>query len=141
MPPTRLPAPVARRRFCELGPLLDGRWLRLLAFFHLPPTLPVLLLLAFIPILLRQVVFYYNAWYSAVVSGRIGLRMRVQTLDATLSADPEFFARHAVGDLVGIVINQTTAAGQAVLAVIKQLSIALLDRGVRGDPLRDLGAR
>jgi subfamily B ATP-binding cassette protein MsbA len=93
---------------------------------HLPVTLPVLLMLAFIPILLRQVVFYFNAWYSAVVAGRIGLRMRVQTLDIVLSADPEFFSRHAVGDLVGVVINQTTAAGQAVLAVIKQLSIALL---------------
>ena len=52
--------------------------------------------------------------------------MRVQTLDTILSADPEFFSRHAVGDLVGVVIDQTTAAGQAVLAVIKQLSIALL---------------
>ena len=47
-----------------LSPVLD--------FLHLPVTLPVLLALAFIPILLRQVVFYFNTWYSAVVSGRIG---------------------------------------------------------------------
>ena len=46
----------------------------MLEFLHLPPTLPVLLFLAFIPILLRQVVFYYNTWYSAVVSGRIALQ-------------------------------------------------------------------
>lgn len=97
-----------------------------MSFLHLPVTLGILLLLAFIPILLRQVVFYFNAWYSAIVSGRIGLRMRVQTLDTVLAADPEFFSRHAVGDLVGVVIGQTTAAGMAVLAVIKQLSIALL---------------
>lgn len=95
-------------------------------YFNLPVTLPVLLAMAFIPILLRQVVFYFNAWYSAVVAGRIGLRMRMQTLDKILEADPEFFTRHAVGGVVGIVVGQTAAAGQAILAVIKQLSIALL---------------
>jgi subfamily B ATP-binding cassette protein MsbA len=92
----------------------------------LPRTLPVLLALAFAPILLRQVVFYGNTWYSAVVAGRIGLRMRMATLDAVLHADPEFFTRHTVGHLTGIVITQTAVAGQAVLAVIKQLAIGLL---------------
>ncbi len=104
-------------------------WLALsefMEFFNLPVTLPVLLAMAFVPILLRQVVFYFNTWYSAVVAGRIGLRMRMQTLDAVLDADPEFFDRHVVGHLVGVVIGQTTAAGLAVLAVIRQLSIALL---------------
>ncbi len=104
-------------------------WSAISAFmeaFNLPLTLPVLLLLAFIPILLRQVVFYFNAWYSAVVAGRIGVRMRMQTLDAVLDADPEFFTRHPVGRLVGVAVTQTLAAGQAVLAVIKQLSIGLL---------------
>lgn len=95
-------------------------------FLHLPVTLPVLLLLAFIPILLRQVVFYFNAWYSAVVSTRIGMRLRMQTLDTILDADPEFFSRHSVGHLVGVVINQTGVGGNAILAVIRQLSIALL---------------
>jgi ABC-type multidrug transport system fused ATPase/permease subunit len=92
----------------------------------LSPTLPVLLLFAFIPILMRQVVFYFNTWYSAVVASRIGIRMRMQTLDAILAADPEFFARNTVGRLVGIVVTQTGMAGAAVLAVIRQLSIALL---------------
>lgn len=99
---------------------------RLMDALHLAPTLPVLLLLAFIPILLRQVVFYFNAWYSAVVSNRIAVRMRLGALAATLDADPEFFTRHSVGHLVGVVIAQTAAAGNAVLAVIKQVSIALL---------------
>ena len=104
-------------------------WTALASFmelFNLPVTLPVLLAMAFIPILMRQVVFYFNTWYSAVVSSRIAIRMRMQTLDTVMDADPEFFARHAVGKLVGIVIGQTSAAGAAVLAVIKQLSITLL---------------
>ena len=98
----------------------------ILNVLHLPVTLPVLIVLAFIPILLRQFVYYFSTWYSAVVSGRIGLRMRVQTLDTVLAADPEFFRRHAVGDLVGVVIGQTAAAGTAILSVIKQISITLL---------------
>jgi ABC-type multidrug transport system fused ATPase/permease subunit len=99
---------------------------RLMDALSLPVTLPVLLAMAFVPILLRQVVFYFNTWYSAVVSSRIGLRMRMQTLDAVLVADPEFFTRQSVGQLVGVVITQTGAAGNAILAVIRQLSIALL---------------
>ena len=95
-------------------------------FFNLPVTLPVLLVLAFVPILLRQAVFYVNAWYSAVVSTRIGLRLRMQTLDAVLEADPAFFARHPVGHLVSVILTQTAVGSSAILAVIKQLSIALL---------------
>ena len=94
--------------------------------FNLPVTLPVLLVLAFIPILLRQAVFYVNAWYSAVVSTRIGLRLRMQTLDAVLEADPAFFARHPVGHLVSVILTQTAVGSSAILAVIRQLSIALL---------------
>lgn len=104
-------------------------WESIAAFmdvFNLPVTLAVLLVLAFIPILLRQVVFYFNTWYSAVVAGHISVRMRMVALDSILDADPEYFARHPVGELVGIIITQTTNAGAAVLAVIKQLSIALL---------------
>ena len=95
-------------------------------FLHLPLTLIILLLLAFVPILMRQVVFYLNAWYSAVVANRIGVRMRIQTLNAVLDADPAFFDRHSVGHLVGIAVTQTEAAGEAILAVVKQLSVALL---------------
>lgn len=92
----------------------------------LPLTLPVLLLLAFAPILFRQVVYYFNAWYSARVSTRIGVRMRMKTLDTVMDADPEFFVRHPVGEIVGVVIVQTAAAGAAILAALKQLSIGLL---------------
>ncbi len=104
-------------------------WSSVAAFLHalhLPVTLIVLLLLAFIPILLRQIVYYFNAWYSAIVANRIGVRMRVKTLDAVLAADPEFFDRQPVGHLVGIAVTQTEAAGEAVLWVVKQLSVTVL---------------
>lgn len=99
---------------------------RLMDLFGLQVALPILLLMAFVPILLRQVVFYLNAWYSAVVIGRIGVRMRMKTLDAVLDADPEFFTRQSAGHLVGIVVTQTLMAGQAVIAVMRQLSVTFL---------------
>lgn len=88
--------------------------------------LPLLLVLAFTPILLRQAVFYFNAWYSAAVSSRIGIRMQLKTLDTLLDADPDFYSRNQTGYIVGVLFNQTAAAGQAVLAVIRQISVALL---------------
>lgn len=90
------------------------------------PTLPILLLLAFTPILLRQVVFYFNTWYSTVVSSRIGIRLQMKTLDTVLGADPEFFTRNPVGRIVGVLFGQTGAAGAAILAVIRQISVVLL---------------
>ncbi|MBS3956573.1 MAG: ABC transporter ATP-binding protein [Clostridiales bacterium] len=99
---------------------------RLMEFAGLPVTLPVLLLMAFVPILMRQVIFYLNAWYSAIVAGRIGVRMRMATLDAVLDADPEFFTRQSAGHLVGIVVAQTGLAGAAVLAIIRQLTVTFL---------------
>lgn len=95
-------------------------------YYGLPMTLPVLLSLAFVPILLRQVVFYFNAWYSAVVAANIGVRMRMYAVRRILKADPIYFARHPLGELSGIIITQTVAAGLAVIAVMKQLTIALL---------------
>ena len=104
-------------------------WQGIAAFMdalHLPETLPILLALAFIPILLRQAVFYANAWYSAIVASRIGLRLRADTADRVLSADMEFFSRHAVGWIVGVTIGQTGVGSVAVLALVKLLTIALL---------------
>jgi len=99
---------------------------RLLEALQLPLTLPVLLGLAFTPILLRQVVFFFMAWYSTVISSRIGIRLQMRTLDTILDADPEFFTRNPVGRIVGILFGQTGAAGAAILAVIRQISVVLL---------------
>lgn len=99
---------------------------RLMDFVGLPITLPFLLLMAFVPILMRQVIFYLNAWYSAIVAGRIGVRMRMAAFDAVLDADPEFFTRQSAGHLVGIVVAQTGLAGNAVIAIIRQLTVTFL---------------
>ena len=97
-----------------------------LAVLHLKPTLVVLLALAFMPILLRNVLFYLKTWYSAVVTSRIMLRLRMKVVDKVYDADPEFYSRHPVGQLVGVVMSQTATAGSAVLSVINLFGIIML---------------
>lgn len=92
----------------------------------LPINLATLLAMAFVPILLRQAVFYLNNWWSAIVAKRVTLRMRRRVVEATMDADPSFFARFSPGHIYNIIMGQATLAGQAVLAVIKLLSIAML---------------
>ena len=92
----------------------------------LPINLATLLIMAFVPILLRQAVFYVNNWWGAVVAKRVTLRMRKQVVDATMEADPAFLVATPTGRLSSMILGQTAIAGSAVLHVIKALSIAML---------------
>jgi ABC-type multidrug transport system fused ATPase/permease subunit len=110
----------------DSGGAFWGYLAQALAYVNLEPTLPVLLILAFIPNILRNVVFYLRTWYNAVVSNRIMLRLRMKVVGTVYNADPEFYSRHPVGELVGVVMGQTGAAGGAVLAIINLFGVALL---------------
>lgn len=92
----------------------------------IPINLVTLLTLAFVPILLRQVVFYINARYAAAVSNRVTTRMRVATFAKMMDADLEFFSRRPVGDTASVVLTQTGSAGVTVLNVIRSLGLLLL---------------
>lgn len=92
----------------------------------MPINLGTLLLMAFVPILLRQVVFYLNNWWSAIVSNRVMLRMRRRVIDALMAADPAFTLGTSTGQITSTALTQTALAGTAVLAVIKAISIAIL---------------
>ena len=65
----------------------------------------------------------------------------MKTLDAVLDADPEFFTRHPVGEIVGVVITQTGTRRAARSSRSSSSSpSSLLMAALRGDPLRDLRA-
>ncbi len=89
----------------------------------LPLNLVTLLIVAFIPVLLRQVTMYLNVWYSSLVSNRVAMRMRVNTFGTIMKADPDFFPKHGAGQLSGVVMGQTGVAGGAVLQVVSGLAI------------------
>jgi len=98
----------------------------ILGLFNIKPTLIVLIILALLPNVLRNVIYYLRAWYNAVISSRIMLRLRMKVVETVYRADPEFYTRHPVGELVGVVMGQTGAAGGAVLSIINLIGIIIL---------------
>jgi subfamily B ATP-binding cassette protein MsbA len=108
-------------------PDLIWRILRAIAdSFSLPLNLVTLLMLAFLPILARQGIFYGNTWYGAIVANRIATRMRVGSFSQMMEADPDFFLQRSTGELTGVVLGQTVTAGNTVLQAIKALTTVLL---------------
>jgi len=99
---------------------------RFMGFFHIPVTLISLLIMAFTPIALRQVIYFVNAWYSARVSGKIAIRARMKALDTFYDADPDFYDRYGVGERVNVVMNLSTASGSAFISVITFFMTILL---------------
>ena len=97
-----------------------------LSFFNIPINLATLLILAFIPILLRQVIYYVRAWYSAVVAGKMAIRARMKVIDTIYSSDWAFFIKYQAGQIVNVIIGLSTAGGTALLALINYFSVLLL---------------
>jgi len=99
---------------------------KFMRFFHIPVTLVGLLIIAFIPIALRQVTYFINAWYSARVSGKIAIRARMKALNTFYDADPDFYDRYGVGERVNVVMNLSTASGGAFISVVTFFMTILL---------------
>jgi len=97
-----------------------SRWL------GIPLNLATLLIISFIPILLRQVAFYLNAWYSALVQNRAMTRLRVEAFDSLAHTDLSFIARRSQGDLVAFLTGQVEAAGQALIQFLRLIAVILL---------------
>ena len=99
---------------------------KFMTFFGIRVTLVNLLIMAFTPILLRQIVYFINAWYSARVSGKIAIRARMKALDTFYEADPDFYDRYGVGERVNVVMNLSTASGSAFISVVTFFMTVLL---------------
>jgi subfamily B ATP-binding cassette protein MsbA len=109
------------------GDMITTALLRVSTFLRLPLTLPVLLGMAFLPILLRQVTFFVNSWYASRAQAQAVARLRRKGFDALSHADSSFFAGRDVGEMVGLLTGQSDAAGGAILQFAKLISmIALL---------------
>jgi ABC-type multidrug transport system fused ATPase/permease subunit len=105
---------------------LWGALVHVSQWIGIPLNLATLLLISFIPIVLRQVAFYLNAWYSAVVQNRAMVRLRVEGFDALTHTDLSFVAGHSQGDLVAYLTGQVDAAGQALIQFLRLIAIIVL---------------
>jgi len=100
--------------------ILASRWA------GVPLNLLTLLTLAFIPVMLRQVAFYLNAWYSAVVQNRAMARLRVEGFDALAHTDLSFIAGRGQGDLIALLTGQVDAAGAALIQFLRLIAVIAL---------------
>jgi len=106
-----------------------GMWKILLdvsTWLHVPLNLATLLTLSFIPIMLRQVAFYLNSWYSALVQNRAMTRLRVEGFDALAHTDLSFTARRGQGDLIAFLTGQVDTAGAALITFLRLIAVMLL---------------
>jgi ATP-binding cassette, subfamily B, bacterial MsbA len=99
--------------------------LRGLVALNLPTTLVMLLILAFIPILLKQGVYFLNQWYLARVQQRAVTRLRSEGFDAVLHSDLAFVVHESPGKLVGTLYTQVGRAGLAIVQFVQQIASGL----------------
>jgi ABC-type multidrug transport system fused ATPase/permease subunit len=90
---------------------------------HLPINLGTLLLIAFVPILLRQLVYYLNTWYTATVQNRSVAELMVRSFRAVAHARMSYVDAQDPGALISLVSGQTSRCGQALIQYLRLLSI------------------
>jgi ATP-binding cassette, subfamily B, bacterial MsbA len=97
-----------------------------LGFLGLPANLLTLLLLAFIPILLRQLVYFVNASYSAAVQKRAAVHLRSQGFSAIAHGDLSFVVAEGEGNLVSLLSAQVHRGVAAVFQFLQLVAAGLL---------------
>lgn len=96
------------------------------AVLGLKVDLMSLLVLAFVPIILRQVVFFGHAWYTAKVQERAATRLRAEGFSALVHGDLAFVIREGHGNLVSGLTAQVTRGGMAIFQFVQLLSWSVL---------------
>ncbi len=92
---------------------------------HLPVGLPALLLLAFVPFVLQEVIYFINQWYLAKVQQRAVTRLRSEGFDAVLHSDLAFVVQEGPGKLVATLNTQVSRAGLAIMQFVQQIASGL----------------
>ena len=92
----------------------------------LPEDLLTLLVFAFIPVLLRQVVFLAYAWATARVQQGAATRMRADGFGALVNGDLAFIGQEGLGNLVSTLTAQVQRGSQAITLFLQQISIGLV---------------
>lgn len=105
---------------------LWGALIRASQSIGVPLNLFTLLALAFIPVLLRQVAFYLNAWYSSIVQNRAMARLRVEGFDSLAHTDLSFIAGHSQGDLIALLTGQVDTAGAGLIQFLRLIAVIAL---------------
>ncbi len=97
-----------------------------LHFLGLPVTLLSLLVLAFVPILLREFVYLTNTTYVSRVQQRAMVRLRSRGFAAIIHGDLAFVVGEGNSNLVSTLTAQVQRGGGAITQFMQQISVGLL---------------
>lgn len=86
----------------------------------------VLLILAFTPVLLRQIVYFGYSWYTARVQQRAATRLRSEGFAALAHGDLAFVIREGHGKLVSTLTAQVMRGSQAIFQFVQQISTGVV---------------
>ena len=92
----------------------------------LPVTLLTLLVLAFIPVIFREIVFFVNNWAIARVVQGAATRMRARGFAALVDGDLAFVVGQGFGNLVSTLTLQAQRGSQAVGQFLAQVTTGLI---------------
>jgi ABC-type multidrug transport system fused ATPase/permease subunit len=92
----------------------------------LPVDLLTLLIFAFIPVLLRQVVFFVYFWATARVQQAAATRMRADGFAALVNSDLPFIFGEGFGNLVSTLTAQAQRGSQALFGFLQQIATGLV---------------
>jgi ATP-binding cassette, subfamily B, bacterial MsbA len=100
--------------------------LELIDALGLPVDLLTLLVFAFIPVLLRQVVFFVYFWATARVQQAAATRMRADGFAALVNSDLPFIFGEGFGNLVSTLTAQAQRGSQALFGFLQQIATGLI---------------
>ncbi|MBN2406015.1 MAG: ABC transporter ATP-binding protein [Coriobacteriia bacterium] len=92
----------------------------------IPITLLTLLVMAFLPILIRQVVYFAYSYYGARIQQRVAKRLRVQGFSALVHGDLAHVVLQGHGNLVSCLTAQVQRGGQAIYQFVQLISLSVL---------------
>lgn len=111
------------------GPRAWGIWrvvVNAMHFIRLPVNLATLLLMAFVPIIIRQFIYFWNARYTAIVQQRAATRLRARAFEAVIFGDLSFIDAESQGNLLGTLTGQVARAGAAVLQFANLIAVTVI---------------
>lgn len=91
-----------------------------------PITLFTLLIMAFLPILIRQVVYFVFSYYGARTQQRAATRLRSEGFSALIHGDLAFVIAKGFGNLVSTLTVQVQRGGQAIYQFVQLISTGVL---------------
>ena len=117
-------------QFIEFGKINGGIFgtllLDLCNAFGLPVQLGTLLILAFIPVIFREIVYFINNWATSRTVLGAATRLRVRGFSALADGDLAFVVGRGYGNLVSTLTLQAQRSSQAVGQFLAQISTGLI---------------